>query len=210
MARYVGPVCKQCRREAAKLYLKGERCYTEKCSFTRRPFPPGQHGQGRIKLSEYAVRLREKQKMRRVYGVLERQFRGYYQDANRSKGRTGEEMLTLLERRLDNTIYRSGFASSRKEARQLVCHGHVKINGKRVDIPSYQVRVGEKLELTDHSRTFKKVAASITASEKRQVANWFEVDRAAFSLTVKAAGPPREDLNEPEIREQLVVEYYSR
>jgi len=142
MARYVGPACKLCRREGAKLYLKGERCYSEKCAFTRRPYPPGQHGQGRIKLSEYAVRLREKQKVRRVYGVLERQFHGYYQEATRRKGRTGEEMLGLLERRLDNTIYRSGFASSRAEARQLIRHGHLKINGKRVDIPSYVVRSG--------------------------------------------------------------------
>jgi len=192
-----------------KLYLKGERCYSEKCAYTRRPYPPGQHGQGRIKLSEYAVRLREKQKMRRIYGVLERQFQGYYQEASRRKGRTGEEMLALLERRLDNTLFRSGFASSRAEARQIVRHGHVQINGKRVDIPSYQVRTGEKLELTENARKFAKVAASITGSEKRNQASWVEVDKANFSLSIKTT-PPREDLNEPEIREQLVVEYYSR
>src|SRR5690242_2548329 len=128
MARYIGPVCKLCRREGMKLYLKGERCYSEKCAYTRRPYPPGQHGQGRIKLSEYAVRLREKQKVRRVYGVLERQFSLYFKEANRRKGRTGEEMLALLERRLDNVISRLGFASSRAEGRQLVCHGHVKVN----------------------------------------------------------------------------------
>jgi small subunit ribosomal protein S4 len=209
MARYVGPVCKLCRREGGKLYLKGERCYTEKCAVTRRPYPPGQHGQGRIKLSEYAVRLREKQKVRRVYGVLERQFHGYYQEATRRKGRTGEEMLGLLERRLDNTLYRSGFASSRAEARQLVRHGHVKINGKRVDIPSYVVRVGQKLELTAEAQKFKFVAASIAASEKRNPATWLDIDKGAFNISVKAP-PPREDLNEPEIREQLVVEYYSR
>lgn len=209
MARYVGPVCKLCRREAMKLYLKGERCYSEKCAFTRRPYPPGQHGQGRIKLSEYAVRLREKQKVRRIYGVLERQFQGYYQEANRRKGRTGEEMLALLERRLDNTLYRSGFAASRAEARQLVRHGHIRINGKRVDIPSYVVKGGEKIVLTENAQKFGKVLASIAASEKRNPASWMEVDKANFALTIKAA-PPREDLNEPEIREQLVVEYYSR
>ncbi len=209
MARYVGPVCKLCRREGMKLYLKGERCYSEKCAFTRRPYPPGQHGQGRIKLSEYAVRLREKQKVRRVYGVLERQFQGYYQEANRRKGRTGEEMLSLLERRLDNAVYRAGFAASRSEARLLVRHGHVKINDKRVDIPSYILRNGEKLELAEGAKKFGKVLAAVAASEKRNPASWLEIDKAALSFTVKG-GPAREDLNEPEIREQLVVEYYSR
>ena len=209
MARYVGPVCKLCRREGMKLYLKGERCYSEKCSYTRRPYPPGQHGQGRIKLSEYAVRLREKQKVRRVYGVLERQFRGYYQEANRRKGRTGEEMLGLLERRLDNVLHRLGFAASRSEARQLVRHGHVLIDGKRLDIPSYIVRVGQKIDLTEGAKKFKFVAAAVAGADKRPISSWLEVDRAGFSGSVK--GPPvREDLNEPEIREQLVVEYYSR
>jgi small subunit ribosomal protein S4 len=192
-----------------KLYLKGERCYSEKCAYTRRPYPPGQHGQGRIKLSEYAVRLREKQKVRRIYGILERQFRGYFQEANRRKGRTGEEMLSLLERRLDNVLHRLGFASSRSEARQLVRHGHVKINGKRLDIPSYVVRANEKIELTEGARKFKFVAAAIAGADKRPQASWLEVDRANFNATVKGA-PVREDLNEPEIREQLVVEYYSR
>lgn len=209
MARYLGPVCKLCRREAMKLYLKGERCYSEKCAFTRRPYPPGQHGQGRVKLSEYAVRLREKQKVRRIYGVLERQFHGYYQEASRRKGRTGEEMLGLLERRLDNTLFRSGFAASRSEARQIVRHGHVKIDGKRVDIPSFVVRVGQKLELTEGARKFNKVIASVAGAEKRNPSSWLDVDKAGFSFTVKAP-PPREDLNEPEIREQLIVEYYSR
>jgi small subunit ribosomal protein S4 len=209
MARYVGPVCKLCRREGMKLYLKGERCYSEKCAQTRRPYPPGQHGQGRIKLSEYAVRLREKQKVRRVYGVLERQFAGYFQEASRRKGRTGEEMLGLLERRLDNAVHRMGFAASRAEARQLVRHGHVQVNGKRLDIPSYIVRVGDKLTLEEGARKFKFVAAAIAGADKRPIASWLDVDRANFTGTVK--GPPvREDLNEPEIREQLVVEYYSR
>ncbi|WP_437732872.1 30S ribosomal protein S4 [Sorangium sp. So ce1335] len=209
MARYIGPVCKLCRREGMKLYLKGERCYSEKCAYTRRPYPPGQHGQGRIKLSEYAVRLREKQKVRRIYGVLERQFSGYFQEANRRKGRTGEEMLALLERRLDNVVHRMGFGSSRAEARQLVRHGHVHVNGKRLDIPSYVVRTGDRIELTEGARKFKSVLASIGGADKRPVASWIDVDRAAFTGAVKGA-PIREDLNEPEIREQLVVEYYSR
>lgn len=209
MARYIGPVCKLCRREGAKLYLKGERCYSEKCAQTRRPYPPGQHGQGRVKLSEYAVRLREKQKVRRVYGVLERQFRGYFQEASRRKGRTGEEMLGLLERRLDSVVYRLGFAASRSESRILVRHGHVKVNGKRLDIPSYTVRLNDKIELTEEARKIKAVLASIAGADKRQNASWLDVDRANFIGTVKTA-PAREDLNEPEIREQLIVEYYSR
>ncbi|AUX26564.1 30S ribosomal protein S4 [Sorangium cellulosum] len=209
MARYIGPVCKLCRREGMKLYLKGERCYSEKCAYTRRPYPPGQHGQGRIKLSEYAVRLREKQKVRRIYGVLERQFGGYFQEANRRKGRTGEEMLALLERRLDNVVHRMGFGSSRAEARQLVRHGHVHVNGKRLDIPSYVVRTGDRIELTEGARKFKSVLASVGGADKRPVASWIDVDRQAFAGAIKGA-PIREDLNEPEIREQLVVEYYSR
>jgi small subunit ribosomal protein S4 len=192
-----------------KLYLKGERCYSEKCAYTRRPYPPGQHGQGRIKLSEYAVRLREKQKVRRVYGVLERQFRGYYQVATRRKGRTGEEMLALLERRLDNTVHRLGFGASRSEARQLVRHGHVQVNGKRLDIPSYVVNTGDTIALTEGARKFKFVAAAVAGADKRPQTSWLEADRANFAGTVKGS-PVREDLNEPEIREQLVVEYYSR
>jgi small subunit ribosomal protein S4 len=209
MARYVGPVCKLCRREGMKLYLKGERCYSEKCAYTRRPYPPGQHGQGRIKLSEYAVRLREKQKVRRIYGVLESQFHGYFQEASRRKGRTGEEMLALLERRLDNVVHRLGFAASRSEARQLVRHGHVKVNGKRLDIPSFVVRVGDRVELTEGAKKFKFVGAAVAGADKRPIASWLEADRPNFSGSVKST-PVREDLNEPEIREQLVVEYYSR
>lgn len=209
MARYIGPVCRLCRREGMKLYLKGERCYSEKCSVTRRPYPPGQHGQGRIKLSEYAVRLREKQKVRRIYGVLERQFSGYFQEANRRKGRTGEEMLALLEQRLDNVVHRLGFGASRAEARQLVRHGHVLVNGKRLDIPSYVVRVGDRIDLTEGARKFKAVAAAVAGAEKRPTSSWIEADRAGFTGSVKSL-PVREDLNEPEIREQLVVEYYSR
>src|SRR3954467_15918655 len=191
MARYVGPVCKICRREGMKLYLKGERCYTEKCAYTRRPYPPGQHGQGRIKLSEYAVRLREKQKVRRTYGVLERQFHGYFQEASRRKGRTGEEMLALLERRLDNAVHRLGFAASRSEGRQLVRHGHVHVNGKRLDIPSYVVRTGDAITLEEDARKFKFVAAAIAGADKRPVASWLEVDRANFTGPVKGAPGPR-------------------
>lgn len=209
MARYIGPVCKLCRREGIKLFLKGERCYTDKCSVTRRPYPPGQHGQGRIKLTEYAVRLREKQKTRRIYGVLERQFREYYFDATRRKGRTGEEMLGLIESRLDNVVHRMGFASSRNEARQLVKHGHFLVNGKRVDIPSYLLRPNDKVEVREKSRGIKLIAASLAQLERRAALSWIEVDKNNFSGVFKGA-PVRDELNEPPIREQLVVEYYSR
>jgi small subunit ribosomal protein S4 len=209
MARYIGPVCKLCRREGMKLYLKGDRCYSEKCSFTRRPYPPGQHGQGRIKLSEYAIRLREKQKVRRIYGVVEKQFRGYYNLASRRKGRTGEEMLALLERRLDNVIYRMGFAASRSDARQLLRHGHVTVNGKRVDIPSFITNVGDKLELKDKAQKFTRVEVAAGGADKRTILSWLEVDRDKRTGTIKAL-PVRDELNEPLIDEQLIVEYYSR
>jgi len=209
MARYIGPVCKLCRREGLKLFLKGERCYSEKCAVTRRPYPPGQHGQGRIKLSEYAVRLREKQRVRRVYGVLERQFREYYFDATRRKGRTGEEMLGILESRLDNVVYRLGFAATRAEARQLVKHNHIHVNGKRLNIPSYVCRPGEKIEVREESRKLNIVNAALAQVEKRAALSWLELDKANFSGTYKGQAV-REELNEPEIREQLVVEYYSR
>ena len=192
-----------------KLFLKGERCYSEKCSYTRRPYPPGQHGQGRIKLSEYAVRLREKQKVRRIYGVLERQFREYYFDATRRKGRTGEQMLGLLESRLDNVVYRLGFTATRVEARQLVQHGHILINGKRVDIPSYLLRNGDKIEIREKSRELKLIAASLAQVEKRPMMSWLELDKGNFAGVYKGMAV-REEMNEPQIREQLVVEYYSR
>jgi small subunit ribosomal protein S4 len=209
MARYIGPVCKLCRREGMKLFLKGERCYTEKCAYTRRPYPPGQHGQGRIKLSEYAVRLREKQKVRRIYGILERQFQGYYFDATRRKGRTGEEMLGLLESRLDNVVHRLGFGATRAEARQVVKHNHVLVNGKRVNIPSVILRPGDKVEIREASRKIAQISASLAQTEKRAQLTWLELDKANFSGIYKGA-PVREELNEPQIREQLVVEYYSR
>ena len=209
MARYIGPVCRLCRREGMKLYLKGERCYTDKCSVTRRAYPPGQHGQGRIKLSEYAVRLREKQKVRRIYGVLERQFQKYYFDAARRKGRTGEQMLGLLESRFDNAVHRLGFAFTRSQARQLVRHGHLTVNGKRVDIPSYILRPGDKIEVRAKSREIKEIVASLAQVDKRPQLSWLELDKANFAGVFKGA-PVREEMNEPAIREQYVVEYYSR
>ena len=192
-----------------KLFLKGERCYTEKCSQTRRPYPPGQHGQARIKLSEYAVRLREKQKVRRIYGVLERQFQKYYFEAARRKGRTGEEMLAQLETRLDNVVHRLGFAFTRAQARQIVKHNHVLVNGKRVNIPSVVVEPGDKIEIRESSRAMKEIVASLATVEKRPMLSWLELDKANFIGTLKAA-PVREEMNEPAIREQYVVEYYSR
>jgi small subunit ribosomal protein S4 len=192
-----------------KLFLKGERCYTEKCSYTRRPYPPGQHGQARIKLSEYAVRLREKQKLRRIYGVLERQFRDYYYDASRRKGRTGEQMLGLLESRLDNVVHRLGFAFTRAQARQMVKHNHVLVNGKRVNIPSYVMSKGDKIEIREKSRAIKEIAASLAQVEKRPQLTWLELDKANFAGVFKGE-PVRDEMNEPQIREQLVVEYYSR
>jgi small subunit ribosomal protein S4 len=209
MARYIGPVCKLCRREGMKLYLKGERCYSEKCSFTRRPYPPGQHGQGRIKMSEYGLRLREKQKVRRIYGVLERQFRRYFAEANRKPGRTGEEMLGLLERRLDSAVHRLGFAVTRAGARQLVKHNHVLVNGRRLNIPSYVVRGGDKIEIREASRKMPDLLAAMAGAEKRPMVSWVELDKANFAGVFKGM-PVREELNEPAIREQYVVEYYSR
>lgn len=209
MARYIGPVCKLCRREGMKLYLKGERCQSDKCAVSRRPFPPGQHGQARIKLSEYGLRLREKQKVRRIYGILERQFAKYFTTAASSKGSTGENMLSLLERRLDNVVYRMGFVSTRSEGRQIVKHNHVLVNGKRLNIPSYVVRVGDKIEIKEASRKIPTLQAAAAAADRRTIVSWVDVDRGNFAGSLKSL-PLREELNEPAIREQYVVEYYSR
>jgi len=209
MARYIGPVCKLCRREGAKLYLKGERCYGEKCAINKRPYPPGQHGQGRIKLSEYAIRLREKQKARRIYGLLEKQFRGYYAEASGLKGRTGEEMLGLLERRLDNVVYRMGFAATRAQGRQLVRHSHITVNGKRVNIPSYRVTPNDQVGIHEKSREVAYVQAALAQAAGRPTPSWVEVDKANLAGVVKTM-PVRAELNEPNVREQLIVEYYSR
>ena len=209
MARYIGEDCKMCRREGMKLYLKADRCYSEKCAVTRRPKPPGQHGDKRVKLSEYGIRLREKQKVRRIYGILERQYRKYFAMADRSKGRTGENLLGVLERRLDNIVHRMGFGGSRNEARQIVLHKHVLVNVKRVNVPSYQVRVGDVIAIRESARAQKRIEIALAASEARPQLSWLEVDKKNFQGTVKGL-PVREELNEPAIREQYVVEYYSR
>jgi small subunit ribosomal protein S4 len=192
-----------------KLYLKGERCFSEKCAVVRRPYPPGQHGQGRLKLSEYGLRLREKQKMRRIYGLLEQQFAGYYVQASHLKGRTGEEMLGLIERRLDNVVHRMGFAASRAQGRQLVRHNHILVNGKRVNIPSYRVAPNDKIEIREKSRKIGYIAAALAGADSRQRPSWLEVDKDSFSGTFRSM-PVRDEINEPMIREQYVVEYYSR
>lgn len=191
-----------------ELFLKGERCYTDKCAIKRRNYPPGQHGQGRSKTSDYGVQLREKQKVRRIYGLLEKQFRAYFQEADRMKGVTGENLLSLLERRLDNVIYRLGFAASRTESRQLVRHGHFTINGRKVNIPSIQLKVGDVIELREKSRKIVAVTDSLEAVVRRGVPQWVELDRDAFKGLIKTL-PVREDVTTP-IQEQLIVELYSK
>ena len=209
MARYIGAVCKICRREGGKLYLKGERCFTDKCSVSRRPYPPGQHGQARIKLSEYGLRLREKQKMRRIYGLLEAQFSGYYVQASGLPGRTGEEMIGLIERRLDNVVYRMGLAASRAQGRQLVRHRHVQVNGKYVNIPSFRVKPNDVVSIAESSKKIAFIQAALAAAKNRPRPSWVEVDAEKMSGTFKSM-PVRDEMNEPMVREQLVVEYYSR
>lgn len=209
MARYTGAVCRLCRREGQKLFLKGDRCYTDKCAVDRRSFAPGQHGNARNrKLSEYGVQLREKQKARRYYGVLESQFAKYYEMAVTRKGVTGENLLSILETRLDNVVYRLGFAMSRPEARQLVRHGHFTINGKKVNIPSYLVRPGEVISLKESSRSVDKFKASLEANGSRVPPKWLDFDRN--NLVAKVVGlPVREDIDLP-IQEHLIVELYSK
>jgi small subunit ribosomal protein S4 len=208
MARYTDSVCRLCRRVGVKLFLKGERCYTDKCAIERRNYPPGQHGQARAKFSEYAIQLREKQKLRRIYGVLERQFRRYFHIAERGKGVTGESLLILLERRLDNLVYRMGFANSRSEGRQLVRHGHFAINGRKVNIPSYLAKSGDTITVRDASRQIARIGEALEASQRRGIPDWLEVDRQTFTARVKAL-PVRADLTAP-INEKLVVELYSK
>jgi len=208
MARYTDAVCRLCRREGQKLFLKGDRCYTDKCAADRRPYPPGQHGQGRKKTSEYGLQLREKQKAKRYYGILESQFRGYYDVAAKRKGKTGENMLALLESRLDNVIYRLGFAMSRAEARQLVLHGHFLVNGRKVNIPSFLVRPGMIITPKEKSRNLSKIKAVIEANAFRQPPKWLEYDGNAMVAKVVAV-PQREDIDIP-IEEQLIVEFYSK
>ncbi len=209
MARYIGSVCKLCRRENTKLFLKSERCYTDKCAIVRRNYPPGQHGQARIKQSEYSIQLREKQKIRRLYGVLERQFRGYFDRAARTKGITGDNLLQLLERRLDNVVQRMGFAGSKKEARQLVRHGHLLVNGRRVNIPSYLLKAGDVIEVREKSRTIAQVQQTLATVEKRGFPSWLEIDKAQFRGKVLSL-PARDECTLPTVKEQLVVELYSK
>jgi small subunit ribosomal protein S4 len=191
-----------------KLFLKGERCYTDKCAIERRNYPPGQHGQGRPKFSEYSLQLREKQKVKRMYGLLENQFRRTFAEAARTRGITGETLLILLERRLDNVVYRLGFASSRAEARTLVRHGHVLVNGKRVNIPSFSVRVGDVVSVKESSRQIGRVLSSMEGAQRRGVPDWAEIDRDACSGRIKIL-PSRSDITMP-INEKLIVELYSK
>lgn len=208
MARYTDSVCRLCRRENLKLFLKGERCYTDKCAIERRSYPPGQHGQARPKFSEYSVQLREKQKVKRMYGLLENQFRRTFDMAARVKGNTGESLLVLLERRLDNVSYRLGFASSRAEARMLVRQGHILVNGKRVTIPSYLVRMGDVVSVKERSRQSVRVLSALEGSQRRGVPEWADVDRESFSGRIKLL-PARGDITAP-INEKLIVELYSK
>lgn len=209
MARYVDAACRLCRRENLKLFLKGDRCYTDKCAFERRGYAPGQHGQRRgRKLSDYGIQLREKQKAKRIYGILERQFRRYYIKADRQKGITGTNLLILLERRLDNVVYRMGFSSSRRQARQLVRHNHVIVNGKKVNIPSYLVKIGDTVEVKEESRKIPVIIESMETFVRREKSPWLEVDPDNYRGVLKAL-PNREELTIP-INEQLIVELYSK
>ncbi len=208
MARYRGSVCRLCRRETQKLYLKGDRCYSDKCAVERRAYPPGQHGQGRIKVSDYGLQLREKQKVKRMYGLAEKQFNLTYKKAASLRGVTGHTLLRLLECRLDNVVYRLGFANSRSQARHWVRHGHFTVNGRRTDIPSLQVRVGDVVAVREKSREVGQLKEAMEAVARRQVPAWLEVDPAAFQGSIKAL-PAREDLTMP-MQEQLIVELYSR
>lgn len=208
MARYKDAVCRLCRREGKKLFLKGSRCYTEKCAVSRREYAPGQHGQSRIKLSDYGLQLREKQKVKRIYGVLERQFRRYFKIAEKTKGITGEVLLQLLERRLDNVIFRAGFSLSRVEARQIVAHRHVRVNGRIVDIPSYSVKVGDSMNITDSEGLLKRIKDNIELTKEKGLPKWLEVDLSNLGAKVVKL-PERDDVGFP-IQEQLIVELYSK
>ncbi len=208
MARYRESVCRQCRREGLKLFLKGDRCYSEKCAFERRGFAPGDHGQLRKKFSDYGVQLREKQKLKRMYGLLEKQFRGYFGRAERQKGITGTNLLLFLERRLDNMVFRMGFANSRTEARQLVRHNHFLVGEKRVNIPSYLVKPGDEIRVREGSRKVERIVEAMETVARRGVPQWLDVDKTNFMGVVKML-PAREELTMP-VKEQLVVELYSK
>jgi small subunit ribosomal protein S4 len=208
MARYTEAVCRLCRREGMKLFLKGDRCFSAKCGVERRAYPPGQHGQGRARFSDYGVQLREKQKVKRMYGLLENQFSRVMERATRMKGRSGENLLNLLERRLDNVVFRLGFATSRAEARQLVRHGHFRVNGRKAAIPSMLLRPGDTIALRERSQQVARIASALDALEGKSVPQWLEIEKAQFKGVVKAM-PTREDITMP-IQEQLIVELYSR
>ena len=208
MARYNESVCRLCRREGTKLFLKGDRCFSEKCAVERRNYPPGQHGQARPRFSDYGMQLREKQKVKRMYGLLEAQFEKTMESASRMKGRTGENLLSLLERRLDNVVFRLGFATSRAEARQLVLHGHFQVNGRKAAIPSMLVKPGMVIVLRESSRQIARIVGAVEALDGRSVPSWLEVDKDNFAGVVKAM-PVREEITLP-IQEQLIVELYSR
>lgn len=208
MARYTGAVCRLCRREGKKLFLKGERCYSEKCSVGIRAYAPGQHGQGRKKSSEYGLQLRAKQTARRFYGVQENQFHHYFEIAERKQGITGDNLLKILESRLDNVVYRVGFASSRAEARQLVGHGHFEVNGSRVDIASYLLKAGDVITVCEKSRGSEKIKAVLEANSARPVPQWIDVNRDAF--TAKVINLPNRDQIDAPVEEQLIVEFYSK
>jgi small subunit ribosomal protein S4 len=210
LARHREAVCRLCRREGQKLFLKGLRCFTEKCEIEKRNFVPGQHGQSRRpKLAGYGLQLREKQKVKRTYGLLERQFRNFYEKAERAKGPTGENLLIMLERRLDNVVWRIGLASSRSQARQIVLHGHVQINGKKVNIPSYLVNVGEEIALRPDMHDNAMVLDARNVSQSRNTVPWLEVDKENFKAKVNSL-PRRDDVQTPPINEQLIVELYSK
>lgn len=208
MARYTGAVCRLCRREGQKLFLKGERCYSDKCSVALRGYAPGQHGQGRKKTSEYGMQLRAKQTARRFYGVQENQFHHYFEIAERKQGITGDNLLRILESRLDNVVYRVGFASSRAEARQLVGHGHFEVNGKRVDIASYLLKAGDVVSICEKSRSNEKIKAVVEANSARPVPQWIDINRD--QLTAKVIALPTRDQIEAPVDEQLIVEFYSK
>ncbi len=209
MARYTDSSCRLCRREGLKLFLKGDRCYSEKCSFERRGYAPGDHGQSHKKQnSDYGTQLREKQKLKRMYGLLEKQFRGYFEKADRQKGITGTNLLVLLERRLDNMVFRLGFANSRIEARQLVSHGHFLVNNKAVNIPSYLLKAGDEITIKESSRKINRILEAMETVARRGIPNWLGLDKDNFRATIKML-PVREDLTMP-VQEQLVVELYSK
>ncbi len=208
MGRHTGPVCKLCRREGLKLFLKGDRCFTLKCAIEKRNYPPGEHGQRRSKPSEYGLQLREKQKMKRIYGIHETQFRNYFEMAERQKGITGENLVRLLEQRLDNVVHRLGFGASRAQARMLVGHGHIRVNGRRVTIPAYLVRAGDVVEVAPASRDREAIKIALEGAKKRRVPSWLELDAADFKGTVRSL-PSKEETAIP-VQEQLVVALYSK